>query len=94
MESENHLVQELPEVKTLLGRKSKVLFASIISVFSIIILVFIGSFILPVDKDANKNTSTKDVLLKPESVYENPFDEDVQYVNPFALYKNPFDTLE
>lgn len=32
------------------------------------------------------------VPLKTE--YQNPFDKDAQYVNPFSSYKNPFDQLK
>lgn len=26
--------------------------------------------------------------------YQNPFDKNTQYINPFSSYKNPFDTLK
>lgn len=38
------------------------------------------------------------VKKEPEVVvnteYQNPFDKNTQYVNPFSQYKNPFDSLK
>lgn len=28
-----------------------------------------------------------------QTIYDNPFDKNAQYVNPFDTYKNPFDSL-
>lgn len=29
-----------------------------------------------------------------QTQYENPFDKNTQYANPFSQYKNPFDTAK
>lgn len=29
-----------------------------------------------------------------QSQYQNPFDKNTQYANPFSQYKNPFDTVK
>lgn len=42
-------------------------------------------------KKLTKTSETLEIALKKE--YENPFEKDTQYVNPFAGYKNPFDSL-
>lgn len=35
----------------------------------------------------------KEPTVQLQKQYQNPFDKDSQYVNPFSQYKNPFDTL-
>ncbi len=39
----------------------------------------------------NQSTNTP-VSLKKD--YQNPFDKNSQYINPFSGYKNPFDSLK
>ena len=41
-------------------------------------------------QSSQKTTST--VAVKTE--YQNPFDKNSQYVNPFSPYKNPFDSIK
>ena len=41
-----------------------------------------------------KNPFSKELRVPLHAVYENPFDKETQYVNPFSEYKNPFDYLE
>lgn len=41
---------------------------------------------------APKSGKEPTVTLKEE--YQNPFDKEAQYVNPFSDYKNPFDSLK
>ena len=36
----------------------------------------------------------KNSAVAPQTDYENPFNKDSQYVNPFSEYKNPFDSLK
>lgn len=40
----------------------------------------------------SKNVEVMTVALKSE--YENPFDKNTQYDNPFNEYHNPFDALK
>ena len=40
-----------------------------------------------------KTRVSKDVQVQLASEYQNPFNKDTQYVNPFSEYKNPFDNL-
>jgi len=37
---------------------------------------------------------TSNVEVPVETQYQNPFDENTQYVNPFSSYQNPFDSIE
>jgi hypothetical protein len=41
-----------------------------------------------------KSTPKKEVQVPLNTQYNNPFDKNSQYVNPFSQYKNPFDTLK
>ena len=41
-----------------------------------------------------KNPFSKELKVPLTEVYQNPFDQNTQYVNPFSEYKNPFDSLE
>jgi hypothetical protein len=41
---------------------------------------------------AKSQPEQSNVVLKKE--YQNPFDKNAQYVNPFSQYKNPFDSLK
>ncbi len=36
----------------------------------------------------------KEPTVSLQTQYQNPFDKNAQYVNPFASYKNPFDALK
>lgn len=36
---------------------------------------------------------TKQPTVTLQTQYQNPFDKNAQYVNPFSSYKNPFDGL-
>lgn len=40
----------------------------------------------------SRSTATGNVNLQTQ--YQNPFDKNAQYVNPFDSYKNPFDNLK
>lgn len=39
-----------------------------------------------------KQAQQPEVSLQTQ--YQNPFDKNTQYVNPFSSYKNPFDALK
>lgn len=45
-------------------------------------------------QDQNTQTTPQEPTVSLKNEYENPFDKDTQYVNPFSEYKNPFDSLE
>lgn len=38
--------------------------------------------------------TTKEATVQLQNQYQNPFDKNAQYVNPFSGYKNPFDSLK
>lgn len=41
-----------------------------------------------------RNPFEKELKVPLSEVYQNPFDQKTQYVNPFSNYKNPFDSLK
>ena len=43
-------------------------------------------------KKISKQADSLNVALKTE--YQNPFDKNTQYTNPFSDYQNPFDNLK
>lgn len=50
---------------------------------------------LPFQKNnQDKTTTTEPVKVNLQQNYQNPFDKNTQYVNPFSEYKNPFDSLK
>lgn len=36
----------------------------------------------------------KETSVSLQKQYQNPFDKNTQYVNPFSSYQNPFETLK
>ncbi len=36
----------------------------------------------------------KEPTVSLQKQYQNPFDKNAQYLNPFSQYKNPFDALK
>lgn len=36
----------------------------------------------------------KEPTVNLQTQYQNPFDKNAQYVNPFSEYKNPFDAIK
>lgn len=36
----------------------------------------------------------KEPTVSLQKQYQNPFDKNTRYVNPFSTYQNPFDTLK
>lgn len=49
-------------------------------------------YTLPFSSQTKETTNESTVTLKTD--YQNPFDKNTQYVNPFSEYKNPFDSLK
>lgn len=41
-----------------------------------------------------KNPISRAPRVKLQTQYQNPFDKNTQYVNPFSSYQNPFDNLK
>ncbi len=58
------------------------------------LLVYFGvnNYLPTYNKPQTQSTTQQAVPLKTD--YQNPFDKNNQYVNPFAEYKNPFDSLK
>lgn len=76
-------------------------FAHLVLILILVIAVAVVYFVLQTtgqsllpgagnNQTVNNNSDGK-VVLKTD--YQNPFDKNTQYVNPFASYKNPFDNL-
>ena len=66
-----------------------VIFFSVVTVIAG--LVIYKTFTNTTKKLAQK-TESLDVSLKTE--YQNPFDKNTQYTNPFNDYQNPFDQIK
>lgn len=72
------------------------------SIFLFLVLIFVavaGAAIFIVLKTITTSTQkvatqTNNLTVALKSEYENPFDKNTQYVNPFNSYKNPFDELK
>ena len=62
-----------------------VLLVAIVAIASAYVLLVLGVV---------KNPFSKELKVPLTEVYQNPFDQNTQYVNPFSEYKNPFDYLE
>lgn len=63
----------------------------ILIILALIYFIFLKGIVKnPVSKSSPKQEPI--VTLKTD--YNNPFNKDAQYVNPFATYKNPFDSLK
>lgn len=93
-------VVELPNPS---GDRKKLFF---IALPVLLILILVGSTIPVILKiNERKQAETNGTLtipaptadaasVAPTTDYSNPFEEDSQYVNPFAAYKNPFDEFD
>lgn len=64
----------------------------ILALVVIILLVASGKIENPLQKLPGQASKEATVLLQKD--YQNPFDKNSQYVNPFSSYKNPFDSLK
>lgn len=74
--------------------KGVALIPLLIIVAVVVVLVYLvsqGKLKSPVKVPGLSQTKAPTVSLQTE--YQNPFDKNAQYVNPFSQYKNPFDTL-
>lgn len=80
----------LKEASSLLNSKNLLLL--------LLALLIVGAVVLFVLILNQKKLSTSLQTAKESTVsltkdYDNPFDKNTQYVNPFSEYKNPFDEL-
>lgn len=62
-------------------------------VLAVVYLLFRGSLNLP-KPNFQIPTAKKEPTVPLQTKYQNPFDKNAQYINPFSAYKNPFDTLK
>ena len=63
--------------------------------FAVVILLVIAVGIVLFSLGVVKSPLTsKKSSVQLTSSYDNPFEKNTQYVNPFNEYKNPFDLLE
>ncbi len=101
MEGKNQSSQEQvlePEKKTVFSKNRKNFI--ILAVSGVIIVLFLAVIVFVVTSlQKEKETESLPQTLQTSSVaprteYENPFEENSQYVNPFFSYKNPFDNLK
>lgn len=73
--------------------------AHILLILVILVAVVLGIYFVARQTNLLPKTSfqigqTKDPTVSLQTQYQNPFDENSQYVNPFSEYKNPFDSLK
>lgn len=77
-------------------------FAHLALVFVALILLSLGAIVLLpknttlqlVDNLLPQVTPIPTPIVTLTTQYENPFDRDSQYVNPFSTYKNPFNNVK
>lgn len=96
MEQEN---QVPPQVKSQLNflKDRKKIAVFLFLPFSILTFILVLSlFFINSKKPTTRapNTTKQASTVAPKTEYDNPFDENTQYVNPFSSYKNPFDILK
>ncbi|MEK7617396.1 MAG: hypothetical protein AAB414_05080 [Patescibacteria group bacterium] len=68
----------------------------------LLLLLILGAVIFIVISSGIIKTTTlpklpgvgKEPTVSLQKQYQNPFDKNAQYVNPFSQYKNPFDALK
>ncbi|MEK7521508.1 MAG: hypothetical protein AAB599_01760 [Patescibacteria group bacterium] len=70
----------------------------IIHLLPLLLVVAVGAYFVLQGKVKLPSSLTQLTQKKPEvglqTTYQNPFDKDSQYVNPFSQYKNPFNNLK
>ncbi len=85
------------DIKSLLKDRKKALIY-LFPVFSVVVLIAVLLVVTRGGKESVKdivtNTKKEVSTVAPKTEYDNPFDKDSQYVNPFSSYKNPFDNLK
>ena len=69
----------------------------IFSIFIFLIIGLIAVFVVTktLTKSTQKLAKTQEIVaVAIKSEYQNPFDENTQYSNPFNDYQNPFDDIK
>jgi len=56
--------------------------------------ILVASGILKGPKLPTLPSLKKEPTVSLQNQYQNPFDKNAQYVNPFSGYKNPFDAIK
>jgi len=74
-------------------RGSVVIFLSLIFLV-VAIGASIGVYKMITDSTDKISQTSEDLAVALKSDYQNPFEEETQYVNPFDEYQNPFDNLK
>lgn len=58
------------------------------------ILISQGVIKIPSQLNPSNKQPTQSSSANLKNIYQNPFEKDTQYVNPFSEYKNPFDNVQ
>lgn len=66
----------------------------IIAAVAVFILISAGVIQNPFPKQLQQLVPKKEPTVSLQKQYQNPFDKNAQYINPFSSYKNPFDALK
>lgn len=63
---------------------------------AVALLVLSNNLTLPQLDQAkvDRSVAPQEAQVTLQSKYQNPFDKNTQYTNPFSDYKNPFDQLK
>ncbi len=61
---------------------------------AVFLLIYIGVIKNPAPSIIKITPKGKEPTVSLQTQYQNPFDKNAQYTNPFAGYKNPFDSLK
>lgn len=69
-----------------------VLVIVIVAAVAVFLLQNSGKYSIPGLQNKQSTADKRSVSLKND--YQNPFDKNTQYINPFAVYKNPFDSVK
>ncbi|MBI4226010.1 hypothetical protein HY612_02750 [Candidatus Roizmanbacteria bacterium] len=88
---------EVAEVKESIKHHRIAVFAIVtfLILLTIAVNVVLRSTNIPqTTKTSAQPTQKQEVTVPLNTDYQNPFDKNTQYVNPFSQYKNPFDTLK
>jgi len=59
-----------------------------------VIFILLSSGILKKTTLPSLPGQKKEPTVQLQNQYQNPFDKNAQYVNPFSGYKNPFDSIK
>jgi len=76
-------------IKKITKKKSTSLIAILVIVL-VVVLILIGLGVIKVPSTPIATILQKKPTVQLKTEYNNPFDKEAQYVNPFEKYKNPF----